>query len=310
MPEPNHPPEFSVVVPNWNGEAYLRRGIGSLLLSARRAGKPFEIVVVDDASDDGGADLVETEFPSVILVRRENNGGFAETVNQGVNAAQGRFVILANNDLIVREEFIPFLLEAIQPDDVFAVSAKTVDWDKGAPNHVEMSAVWREGLLAETHNDPTELCESVYAQGGACPIRRADFLAMGGFCDLYFAGYWEVYDLSYWARKIGMRVLYQPRAIANHLGKASLAARYGKDRLEILRRRNQILFTWLNLTDCSLWFRHLLSFPAAIALDLARQGNSPLAKGFLRAIAKIPAVLSARRKRVGTRRIPDRGILR
>ena len=310
MPELNKTLECSVVVPNWNGEAYLRRGIGSLLLSARRTGRSFEIIVVDDASQDGGADLIEKEFSSVTLIRRERNGGFAEAVNQGVKAAQGRFIVLANNDLIVREEFIPLLLDAVQPDDVFAVSAKTVDWDKGEPNHVEMSAVWREGLLAENHSNPSELCESVYAQGGACVIRRDEFLAMGGFCDLCSPGYWEDYDLSYWARKKGMRVLYEPKAIANHLGKASLAARYGRDRLEILRRRNQILFTWLNLSDASLWLRHMFAFPAAIVFDLARPGNSALAKGFLRAISKIPAVLSARRERVGTSRIPDRGILR
>ncbi|MCX7011245.1 MAG: glycosyltransferase family 2 protein [Candidatus Sumerlaeota bacterium] len=303
-------PAFSVVVPNWNGEAYLRRGLGSLFLSARSAGRPFEIIVVDDASDDQGPALVEREYPAARLIRQPENRGFGETVNEGVRQARGPIVVLANNDLIVREEFIPRLLEAMEGERVFAASALTVDWDRGEPNHVEMFAVWREGLIAQQYAHHESACETVFVQGGACAIRRDEFLAMGGFSPLFAPGYWEDYDLAYWARKKGWRVLYEPRAVANHLGKASLAARYGRDELEILRRRNQVLFTWLNLTDGRLWARHLVELPAAVASDLARGENSPLAKGFVRALPKIPAALRERRRRRPTFRLRDSEILR
>jgi len=303
-------PHFSIVVPNWNGEAYLRRGLGALFLSARRAAAPFEMIVVDDASEDRGPQLVEREFPNARLIRQSSNRGFAQTVNEGVRQARAPIVVLANNDLIVREEFIPHLLEAMADQSVFAVSALTLDWNRGEPNHVEMSAVWRQGLIAQSHCRRAAPCETVYVQGGACAIRRAEFLAMGGFSPLFFPGYWEDYDLSYWARKKGLRVIYEPRAVANHLGRASLAARYGSDELEILRWRNQIIFTWLNLSDLRLWARHWVELPAAVAVDLARTENAPLAKGFLRALPKIPAVIRERRRRRGTFRARDCEILR
>ncbi len=293
---------FTILVPNWNGEPFLRRGLGSLLLAARAAGGDGEILVVDDASQDGGPALIEAEFPAVRLIRRAENGGFGRAVNQGVAAARGEIALLVNNDVIVRE--------GMADPDVFAVSAKTIDWDRGEPNHVAMHAVWREGLLAEDFTAPEERTEASYAQGGACAVRRSEFLAMGGFAEVFAPGYWEDYDLSYWARKRGLRVLYDPKAIAHHLGKASLGARYGRENLEILRRRNQILFTWINLSDPALWARHLAQFPWAAARSLVRDKDSTLAKGLLRALPRLGAALAARRGRRATFRLADRDIVR
>jgi len=310
MNDTNPKPFFTILVPNLNGRAYLRRGLGSLLLSARETKKPYEFIVVDDASQDDGAALIEREFPMINLIQRKENGGFGRAVNQGIAAAKSDIVVLCNNDAIVRAEFIPRLLEGMAEENVFAVSAKTIDWDRGEPNHVEMFAVWREGLLSEDFADRKERCDTVFVQGGACALLRDEFLAMGGFADLFAPGYWEDYDLAYLARKRGWRTLYDPLAIANHLGKASLSARYGRDKLEILRRRNQILFTWLNLSDFTLWARHLIEFPAAVARDMAACENSPLAKGFVRAVARIPEVMAARRRRAGALRLKDREVLR
>jgi GT2 family glycosyltransferase len=298
------------VVPNRNGEAFLRRGIGSLALSARATKLPYELIVVDDASQDGGADLVEREFPSVRLVRRSEGRGFGETANEGVALARGGIVILAGNDLIVREEFCARLLEAMGDDDVFAAGAKTLDWNGVAPSRAETSAVWRQGLLAQAHSDPDEPCETVFVPQAACAVRREEFLAMGGFSPLFAPGPWEEGDLSYWARKKGFRAIYQPLAFANCVGGAMLAEGFGREQVEILRRRNQILLTWLNLSDAGLWARHLVEFPAAVVRDLARGENSALAKGLLRALRRIPAVMAQRRRRRGTFRTPDREILR
>lgn len=308
MPD-NLYPDFSVVVPNWNGTHFLRRGLGSLYLSARAANRPFEIVVVDDASDDASVSLIKEEFPSVRLLVNSENSGFGKTANRGVQESRGSLIVLCNNDLIVREEFIPRLLEPMGDLSVFAVSAKTIDWGDGAPNHIEMHAAWRNGLIAQDFSDPADLCETSYFQGGACVFRRDAFLQFGGFCDLFSPGYWEDYDVAYLAAKAGLRILYNPHAVANHLGKGSMTAKHGLDRLAIIQARNHILFTWLNLSDAQLWLKHCIEFPIAIVRDMALTENSPLIKGFLHAVPKIPAVFAQRRMRRSFLLRRDREIL-
>jgi len=302
-------PDFSIVVANWNGASFLRRGLGSLILSAHATHRPHEIIVVDDASTDDSPSLIEKEFPSVRLIRHHNNQGFGITANDGVRAARAKIVVLCNNDLIAREEFIPHLLAPLSNSAIFAVSGKTIDWEDGKPNHIEMHAVWRNGLLAQYHSDPMEPVETTFFQGGACACRRDVFLQLGGFCPIFEPGYWEDYDLGYLARKAGWRILYEPRAIAIHLGKASMSARYGRDRLEIILRRNQILFTWLNLSDSALWLRHCFQFPIALLRDLARTENSPLAKGFIRAVPLVGKVFAERLRRRSELRKSDREII-
>lgn len=302
-------PAFSVVVPNWNGASFLRRGLGSLYLSARALKRPFEIIVVDDCSTDESVDLIRREFPQVRLLINETNEGFGPTANRGVVEAMSDLVILCNNDLIAREEFISRLIEPMDDNSVFAVSAKTIDWEDGAANHVEMHAAWRRGLLAQDFSEPAEPVPTTYFQGGACVVRRRQFLDMGGFCTVFSPGYWEDYDIAYHARKCGLKIIYEPRAVASHLGKGSMTAKYSRDRLQIIQHRNQILFTWLNMGDMRLWIRHCLQLPGVLVHDMARVPNSPLTKGFIRALPHLPRVMTIRRHRRSTLRLTDREIL-
>ncbi|HRU54758.1 MAG TPA: glycosyltransferase, partial [Candidatus Sumerlaeia bacterium] len=90
-------PEFSIVIPNWNGAEFAARGISSLLISARAYGKPFEMIVVDDASTDAAPRIIAETFPDIHLLRNEQNKGFGASVNRGVAAAKAPIIVLANN---------------------------------------------------------------------------------------------------------------------------------------------------------------------------------------------------------------------
>ena len=69
--------EISIVVTNWNGAAFIEPCVATLWASAETAGRPFELIVVDDVSSDGSPDLVAAKFPDVVLLRNERNLGFA-----------------------------------------------------------------------------------------------------------------------------------------------------------------------------------------------------------------------------------------
>jgi N-acetylglucosaminyl-diphospho-decaprenol L-rhamnosyltransferase len=98
-PETPIAPDVSVCIANWNCRDYLRACLDSLLNQPQ--GASVEVIVADNGSADGAADMVAAEFPEVILVRNQDNLGFAHASNQAATRASGRHIFFLNNDTIV-----------------------------------------------------------------------------------------------------------------------------------------------------------------------------------------------------------------
>lgn len=302
--------DFSVVVANWNGEAFLARCLSSVLLSARQTERTFEIIVVDDASTDESPEIVRRQFPQVRLIIHDENRGFAITVNDGVEAARGGLVILLNNDIVVRPEFCQTLLKHFDDDGdaLFGVTAKTLEWDSHRPNFLKMDAVWEKGDIALVWSDPPKPAPTHFLQAGACAFKRDRFLELGALEPLYAPGYWEDFDLSWRALARGWRILYDPLSPALHLGKASFRRRYGDNEVRRLTARNGRLFSWINLSDSRLLLSHSFWLPLRVGRDVM-QGRIDSLRSLVRALKLFGGVVRCRRKRKGQRAIGDREIL-
>lgn len=92
-------PDVSVIVVSWNTQSMLRDCLESLFGSGIEAS--LEVYVVDNGSSDGSPDMVESEFPSVKLIRNDTNTGFAAANNQALRVATGRHLLLLNSDTLV-----------------------------------------------------------------------------------------------------------------------------------------------------------------------------------------------------------------
>jgi hypothetical protein len=101
--------DVSVCIANWNCRELLRRCLESLYDQPQ--GVSFEVVVVDNASADGAADMVAAEFPGVTLVRNRDNRGFSKANNQAAALARGRYLFFLNNDTVVPPETLRKFLE-------------------------------------------------------------------------------------------------------------------------------------------------------------------------------------------------------
>jgi len=305
------PIDFSVVIANWNGADFISRCLSSVLISARRTSRPFEVVVVDDGSTDGSPEIIRADFPQVRLLERRENRGYAATVNEGVAAASGPWVILLNNDIVVRPDFCGVVLSHFESDGegrLFAVTAKTLEWDGGRPNYVKVDAVWARGDLWLVWSDPQEAEPTFFLQGGACAFRRDRFLDLGGLEGFFAPGYWEDFDLAWRALARGWRNLYEPASPALHLGKASFRKRYGDDEVRRLNARNYLLFLWANLGDTRLLASHCFWLPLKIGREVLA-GRLDRLRALYRAVPRLGEVLRSRRRRRRLRAVGDREIL-
>jgi N-acetylglucosaminyl-diphospho-decaprenol L-rhamnosyltransferase len=101
--------EVSVCIANWNCRDLLRRCLQSLFNSQRVT--RFEVIVVDNASTDGAAEMVATEFPQIHLIRNSENRGFAAASNQAAARSVGSHLLFLNNDTEVLPDTLPGLLK-------------------------------------------------------------------------------------------------------------------------------------------------------------------------------------------------------
>ena len=97
-------PDVSIIIVNWNACDYLRDCIRSIVIAAGPI--TFEIIVVDNNSQDASVAMVRREFPTITLIVNSENRGFAAANNQGLRIATGRYLLLLNPDTIILDEAI------------------------------------------------------------------------------------------------------------------------------------------------------------------------------------------------------------
>lgn len=101
------PTDVSVIIVNWNTCDLLRNCLRSIITQTTAA---HEIIVIDNASRDGSAYMVRTEFPDITLIANSENGGFAAANNQGLRISRGRTVLLLNPDTLILDGAIDRML--------------------------------------------------------------------------------------------------------------------------------------------------------------------------------------------------------
>lgn len=96
--------DVSIIIVNWNTRDILRDCLKSVYEQTQDI--EFEVIVVDNASADGSAEMVKKNFPRVTLLENSENHGFAAANNQGIAIARGRYVLLLNSDTVILEKAI------------------------------------------------------------------------------------------------------------------------------------------------------------------------------------------------------------
>src|SRR5262245_14841046 len=102
---------FSVVIPNWNGKHFLQTCLDAL---EKQTYPHIEVIIADNASQDGSQEFIKSHYASVKLVELPENRGFTGACNAGMNVACGEFVALLNNDTEVDSNWTVSIVDAFQ----------------------------------------------------------------------------------------------------------------------------------------------------------------------------------------------------
>jgi hypothetical protein len=240
-----HPPELlSVIVVSWNTCDVLRaclRSVDTWLPAAS-----YELIVVDNASQDGSADMVAREFAHAHLLRQTHNLGFGAGANLGMAAAHGDLFLLLNSDALLVDGSLGELAHTLraQPADVGLLGPRLMLPDgrlqvsaRRFPSlgRLLLSELWLHRLLGRPaaaerllghHWDHASAREADWLVGACLLLRREVFARTGGFDASIFL-YGEEVEWCRRVRAAGYRIAFRPEASVRHLNHRSAERLFG-----------------------------------------------------------------------------------
>lgn len=239
----------SVIVLSWNGMKYLEGCLNAVLSQDYL---DFEVIVVDNGSTDGSADFVAKRYPQVRLIRNERNLGFAAGNNVGLRAAKGDVLVLLNQDVIVKPDWLTALVDALADEQVGIVGAKLLEADGRTLSHGGGYLQWPLAMGLHTGTGEVDqgqhekAMDVEYVTAASLALKRSVLDGIGLLDERFYPAFYEDVDLCWQARRAGWRVRYEPRAVALH-DEASSTRHHWPSR-HYYHYRNRLLFVLKHFT--------------------------------------------------------------
>ena len=251
--------EVSVIIVNYKTPQLCIDCINSVF--AKTIGLNFEIILVDNDSQDNSLQIIKEEFgDKVILVDAKNNLGFGKANNLGAEYAQGEYLFLLNSDTILRNNAIKYLYDFIKNDSTVGIVGGNLFDNDGNHAHsfkynqFDLNSLKVVGFFkAMLHklggkmpdwefNDtkkPVEL--SGYITGADLMIKKSIFDEVGGF-DKDFFMYFEESEMTYRVRQLGYKVYSVPSAEIIHLEGASTKGKSFSERRQRMFNKSAVIY--------------------------------------------------------------------
>lgn len=291
----------AVVIPNLNGEDYIKNAIDSLLDQSFSS----DVIVVDNASTDGSLEALKSYKDKIKVIRNNKNFGFAGGVNAGIKyAINTRYdaVALFNNDAVADKNWLKELVNSINQDENVGIATCKIQLENKdlIDSTGEFYTTWGlpfprgRGQSVKSYNDE----DYVFGASGGASLYRIDMLLEIGLFDEKFFAYYEDTDISYRAQLAGWKVAYNPLSITVHkMGETSKKMVKGFTVYQTMK--NLPMLFWKN-TPSSLLFpigvRFMLAYTLILGKAVLSPNSLPALRGFLRSILLIPHTLFTRNK--------------
>ena len=227
--------DISICITTFKAREFLRDCLRSIHDATPEAS--FEIIVVDNGSQDGTVEMLGTDFPEVRLIQNDENLGFTRPYNQALRVAGARFLVILNPDTIVHPEALERLMGFLETHpQVGIVGPKVLNRDGSLqkPCRRGDSRPWNAisyftrlsrlfpkrkffsgYLMTYMDEDETHPVDGV---SGSCMMIRREVIDEIGYLDERFFAYQEDADYCLRARQAGWEVYYYPEAQVTHFG--------------------------------------------------------------------------------------------
>ncbi|MBW2674472.1 MAG: glycosyltransferase family 2 protein [Deltaproteobacteria bacterium] len=246
--------DITTVIVNWNTRDLLRDCLESVYKTVR--GMTVEVIVVDNASQDGSVAMVREAFPGVDIIENSENRGFSAANNQALRVMRGRYALLLNTDAVLTEGAVHELFAFMEDHDEAAMAGgQLLNQDGSRQNSIAnfptlfsllMNAPLLESLFPGRypskryeHKGPLAV-ESVI---GACMLVRKGSMNEVGLLDEGYFFFFEETDWAFRMNEAGWKIYHVPSARIYHLQGRSIG-RAARSRIEFYRSRYRFFGKW------------------------------------------------------------------
>lgn len=228
----------SIIIPTYNAKIMLDQLCLHSLQKYTKEIINYEIIVVDDASNDDIKEMLLEKYPQIIVLVNETNSGYVKSVNRGMKASNGKYILLLNNDIeLICDDWLKKLVHVVEDDDTVGIVAPKFLLPDG------------------TVQQAREQLEEVNAVLGACMLINRKLIEKIGYFDEHFSpGYFEEGDYCHRAWCAGFKVMSNPNSIVVHHHNKTFGTK-PKNELYFITERNRMRFMLLNYSVSQLLLR-------------------------------------------------------
>lgn len=313
---------ISLVIPTWNGKHILEEFLPSVFEACRKYKGRSEIIVVDDGSTDSTAEFLQEQFPQTRVLSLSENRGYGYASNWGVINSNYDLVVLLNNDVWIKDDFLNYIPSHFDKEDVFAVRFRLFRFeDKDAIENgtLKLPKLWSRGefkygfiYVPAKKTCPIEDSPHGYYSfnvgAGAFAVDKKKWLQIGGFDDLFYPFYAEDTDISYRVLKRGWKIIYEPKSIYYHKGGGFTISKSRSYRyIKLIGERNRYFLVWKNITDAPYLLRHFIYIPLRLIRNLIT-GNFISFLAFFYGLWFLPTIYKRRKEQKRTYKLRDKQI--
>lgn len=230
----------SIIIVNWNGRKFLEECLLSL---SHQSFRHFEVILVDNGSEDDSLFFVQSRFPKVVLIPKKINSGFASGNNDGIKVARGKYIFTLNNDTKVKEDCLEHLFTVAEkspgevgmwaPKILSLQNPRVIDSVGGLLLYPDGIGKGR-GRLEEDRGQYDDIRDILLPSACAALYRKEMLDEVRGFDEDFFA-YCEDTDLGLRANIGGWNAWSVPQAVVYHYYSAT-GGKYSPEKAYLVER--------------------------------------------------------------------------
>lgn len=241
----------------------------------------LEVIVVDNASANDEASIIEEKYPKVKVIRNNENLGFAGGNNLGIKASNGKYLFLVNNDTVINVQELDYLIERLESSDKIGMACPKIKYYFGEQKiqfagYTPLSYItFRNKAIGNGETDNGQYDKphiTPYAHGAAMMLKREIISNVGLLPECFFL-YYEELDWSVQITRKGYEIWYEPACSIYH--KESQSTGQDSPLRTYYMTRNRLLFVKRNVKSTIKY----LSYSYLIMVVMTRDILKYLAKG-------------------------------